>query len=233
MWALAGGFAPDWRAVVACRALQGLGAAAVLPASVALLARAYDRPGRRKNVVFGAYGACAPLGFLLGIALAGCAAQLGDWRRYNWAGAAIAAAVFGAGLVAVPRRWDGPEHMAKSGVLERGEMNHSPQVTPPPSEQKSGMDWLGVFTIVSGLILTVFGLTEASNSELGFRTPYVGVTLGLGVVFLILAFYVEGWVSTCPLLPFDLFKTRMIRPLCLALFLGYGVFGIFLFYTSE
>jgi MFS family permease len=53
-----------------CRAIQGFGPAAYLPASFMLLGSTY-RPGPRKNIVFSIYGAAAPLGFYVGIFFAG------------------------------------------------------------------------------------------------------------------------------------------------------------------
>ena len=53
-----------------CRAMQGLGPAAFLPSGVMLLGSIY-RPGPRKNLMFSLYGSAAPLGFFLGIFVAG------------------------------------------------------------------------------------------------------------------------------------------------------------------
>lgn len=94
------------------------------------------------------------------------------------------------------------------------------------------MDWMGAATIVPGLLLVVSAITDSSHAPPGWSTPYIYVTLIIGVVFLCCAFYVEGWISDKPLLPFDLFKRKAMRPLIAALFLTYGVFGIYLFYAS-
>lgn len=94
------------------------------------------------------------------------------------------------------------------------------------------MDWLGVLTIVPGLILVVFAITDSSHAPKGWNTPYIYVTFVLGCLFLGGAIYVEGWIAKMPLLPFDLFNVKHMKPLVVALFFSYGVFGIYLFYAS-
>ena len=94
------------------------------------------------------------------------------------------------------------------------------------------MDWLGFLNIVPGLMLVVFAITDSSHAPDGWRTPYVYVTFVLGALFLSGAVYVEGWIAKIPLLPFDLFQVKHTKPLVVALFFAYGVFGIYLFYAS-
>lgn len=94
------------------------------------------------------------------------------------------------------------------------------------------MDWLGFVTIVPGLIFLVFAITASSLAHEGWRTPYIYVTFTLGCILLAGAVYIEGWIAKMPLLPFDLFQVKCMKPLCAALFLTYGVFGIYLFYAS-
>ncbi|KAK5013501.1 hypothetical protein LTR60_003836, partial [Cryomyces antarcticus] len=85
IWALVADFAQNELMLDFCRALQGLGPAAFLPASLMLLGSIY-RPGPRKNLVFSIYGAMAPLGFFAGIFFAGVAAQFTTWRWYFFIG---------------------------------------------------------------------------------------------------------------------------------------------------
>lgn len=59
-------------------------------------------------------------------------------------------------------------------------------------------------------------------------TSYIIATMVVGVVFLALAVYVEGWVAEAPSLPFDKFKVECMKPLILAFLLTYGSAGIYL-----
>ncbi|KAJ5293712.1 major facilitator superfamily transporter [Penicillium antarcticum] len=94
------------------------------------------------------------------------------------------------------------------------------------------MGWLGLITIVPGLLLEVFGITDSSHASGGWATRYIYVTFTIGSLLLCTAFYIEGWIAEQPLLPFDMFASKYMKPLCVSLFFSYGVFGIYLFYAS-
>lgn len=206
VWCLVAGFSKNYMMLIMCRALQGLGCAAYLPGGVMLLGKIY-RPGPRKNLIFGLYGAFAPLGFYLGILVGGLSAQLLSWRWYFWIGAVLVGFVFAVSLFAIPF-----------------DFRYGPQTV--------DMDWWGAATVVPGLLLIVYAMTDSSHAPQGWGTPYIIVTLLLGVAFLAGACYVETHISKNPLLPADLFAPRYMKRLMAALFLGYGVFGMFLFYSS-
>ncbi|KAH6897376.1 major facilitator superfamily-domain-containing protein [Thelonectria olida] len=206
VWCLVAGFSKNYMMLIMCRALQGLGPAAYLPGGVMLLGKIY-RPGPRKNLIFGLYGAFAPLGFYLGILVGGISAQLLSWRWYFWVGAIILGFICVLSLLVIPFDFRDRRHAVD-------------------------MDWWGVATVVPGLLLVVYAITDSSHAPHGWRTPYIVVTLILGVFFLVGAWFVETRVSKNPLLPADLFAPKYMKRLMLALFLGYGVFGLFLFYSS-
>ena len=193
-----------------CRALQGIGPAAFLPASVALLSKVY-RPGPRKNIVFSIYGAMAPVGFFVGIAASGVSAGVDEkngWRGYFWVGAGLVFLATIMGIWAVPR----------DSTFD--------------TTNAVGMDWLGTVTIIGGLVLTTASITESPKAPSGWGTWYIIFLFVVGVVFLGAAAYVEGWVAKTPLLPFDMFAVKGMLPLSIALFFSYGVFGTWLFYTT-
>jgi MFS family permease len=208
VWSLVGGFSVNYQMLIACRSLQALGSAAFLPSSMALMGSIY-RPGPRKNLVFGLYGAFATLGFFFGILLGGFSGTFLSWRWYFWIGAFVTSVIIVASLATIPRK--------------------SRQTASRASRK---MDWWGVGTIVPGLLLLVYSLTDATNAPGGFASPRICLTFVIGVIMLGLAVRVEGWVSSDPLLPFDLFKVRYMKPMSISLFLSYGAFGIYLFYAS-
>ncbi|RDA92087.1 hypothetical protein CP533_3589 [Ophiocordyceps camponoti-saundersi (nom. inval.)] len=205
-WSIVTGFSVNTVMLIVCRAMQGIGAAAFLPAGIALLSHTY-RPGPRKNVAFSIYGAFACVGFYFGIFVGALAAELLTWRWYFWIGAIICFFDLASGFLTIPR--------------------DIPDVDPD-----ARMDWLGVLTIVPGLVLVVFAFTDAGQAPGGWRSPYIYVTLVVGVIFLVAAVYVQGWVSAQPLVPPALFKPKYMKRLMLSLFCYYGVFGIFLLYST-
>jgi len=94
------------------------------------------------------------------------------------------------------------------------------------------MDWKGAVLISSGLILVVFAITDSSQAPNGWATPYIYDLMLVGVMLLAGAIYVEGWVAEMPLLPFDLFKVKSMKPLVVALLFSYGSLGVFLLYST-
>ncbi|KAI0842205.1 membrane transporter [Hypoxylon sp. FL0890] len=205
LWAVIGGFSRTLPMVLATRALQGVGAAAFLPAGTTLLGTTY-RPGPRKNTVFSLYGGCAPLGFFSGIMIAGLTGEFLYWGWFFWIASILLAVLCVLTFFCVPHEW------------RRGDW--------------SSMDWWGCLTSVSSLSLLTYAITDASHVDRHWASPQILVTCILGIIALAAFIYVEGWVATSPLLPFDLFATKYISPLFLALFFGCGCFGIYLFYAS-
>lgn len=138
----------------------------------------------------------------------GVAAEFLTWSWYFWIGSILVAIVALISFVAIPS--DVEEHK-NNGVK---------------------MDWLGSFTTISGLILIIYAVTDSSHASQGWATPRILVTFILGIAMLGLAFYVEGWVADQPLLPFEVFMIKGMRPFILGLLFCYGPLGIFLLYTT-
>lgn len=199
------GFAQDLPLLLAARALQGVGAAAYLPAGMTLLGTTY-RPGPRKNTIFSLYGGCAPFGFFTGIVVAGLCGEYTRWSWYAWIAAVLLLALCVLTAFCVPHRW------------KRGDL--------------VSMDWWGTLTSVASLGLLNYAFTDAAHVDGRFASPKILVTLVLGVVLMAVFIYIEGWVVEKPLLPGSLFRIKFITPLFLALFIAYGGFGVYLFYSA-
>ncbi|KAL2870573.1 major facilitator superfamily-domain-containing protein [Aspergillus lucknowensis] len=211
LWSFVAGWSTNYKMLIVCRALQGLGPSAFLPAGIMLIGSIY-RPGPRKNLVFSLYGAFSPVGFYSGICVGGLSAHYLLWRWYFWIGSAIVLVVLVVSIVGMSMMHL-PSSSSSSSSIDR-------------------MDWWGCGTIVPALLLLVFAITDGSHAPDGWRTPYVLVAFLVGIALLGVAVYVEGWVAESPLLPFDVFRVRYMSPLFVALSFSYGVFGIYLFYAS-
>lgn len=208
VWSVIAGFAINPLMLDFCRALQGLGAAAYLPAGVMLLGTAY-RPGPRKNLVFSLYGTCAVIGFFVGIFFAGVVGQFLHWGWYFWIGAALTAITTLTSYFSIV---NDSKETRKNGIK---------------------MDWLGAGLIVSGLVLFVFAITDSSHAPNGWRTPYIPTLLVVSIFLLASAVYVEGWVAEMPLLPAEIFKVKSMTPLTISLLLNYGSLGVYLLYGTQ
>lgn len=98
---------------------------------------------------------------------------------------------------------------------------------------KIAMDWLGAASIVSGLVLVVFAITESAHAEQRWRTPYIPTLFCVGFILLLVAVYVEGWVAKHPLLPADIFVTPCMIQLIIAMLFLFGSVGIPLLYGTQ
>ena len=209
IWSLVAGFSVNDVMLNFCRALQGLGPAAFLPSSIMILGSIY-RPGPRKNLVFSIYGACAPMGFFIGIFFAGVTAEFTRWGWYFWIGAVLATITAITAYLCIP-----------SDVLEK---RNSPD--------RPSMDWPGSVLIVSGLILFTFAIIDSSHAPRQRKTPYIYILFIIGSLLLLAAVYVEARVAKQPLLPASLFKVPSMPALVVALFFTYGSLGVFLLYAT-
>lgn len=205
-WSVVSGFATNHIILIVCRAMQGVGFAAFLPAGMSLLGQVY-RPGPRKNLIYSIYGAFACLGFYFGIVVAALTTEYISWKWYFWTGAIFEFATIVFGLLAIPRNLQDQQASAR-------------------------MDWLGLSTIVPCLALLIFAFTEGSQAPQGWATPYVLVTLILGIVFLAAAIYSQGWASSQPLVPNVIFRIRYMKRLLASMTCFFGVCALFLLYTS-
>lgn len=208
LWSIVAGFSVDPVMLNICRALQGFGPAASLPSGVMLMGSLY-RPGPRKNLVFAIYGTSAVFGFFGGIVVAGLVGQFLRWGFFFWIGGILTAITLVTSYFSIPH--SRPEKTLNSGVK---------------------MDYLGAFTIICGLTLTVFSITQSAHAPSGWQTPYIPVCFSLGILSLCAAVYVETYIAPEPLLPPSIFATPAITPLLMALFLLYGTWGIFSVYGT-
>ncbi|KAL3465259.1 major facilitator superfamily domain-containing protein [Aspergillus heterothallicus] len=200
------GISQSWLMLVVFRALQGLGLAAFLPSGVMILGKTY-RPGPRKNFIFSIYGACAALGFFVGIFFSGLCSQYMTWRWYFFIGAILSAITTSSSIFFVPRDYA------------------------ETRKQGAQMDWAGCILSVSGTVLFVFSIAYSSYASDKWRTPYIPVCFILGAFLIAAMVYVEGWVAKNPLLPGDIFAVKYMKPLAIALLFLYGSLGIFFLYA--
>src|SRR4051794_3297253 len=76
---LAGGFAPSADALIAIRAIQGIGAALLSPAALALVTVTFP-VGRERNIALGVWGALAAIGGTLGVVAGGLLVDSLGWE---------------------------------------------------------------------------------------------------------------------------------------------------------
>jgi EmrB/QacA subfamily drug resistance transporter len=156
------GLAPTAGALIAARAVQGVGAALLVPGSLALIAASFDQNERGRAI--GTWSGLAAMTTAFGPVLGGFLIDHASWRWAFFLNLPLAAAA----LVLLFRHVDESKDDAARGRL----------------------DWAGAALATLALFGLVYGLTE--SSRLGWRAPAVVVALVGGAVALVAFFVVEA-----------------------------------------
>ncbi|KXJ94262.1 major facilitator superfamily domain-containing protein [Microdochium bolleyi] len=194
------------------RVLQGVGPALCIPNAVALLGVTYV-PGPRKAMVFAMFGAMAPVSAILSPLFAALLAML--WLPAAFLGlTAVLLLVAVAAVFVVPEdQANGASVTSVSGVWLLA----------------SELDIIGALTGISGLAL--FGVACNLGTFDGWDQPHVLILFLSGVLLAITFVYIEKHARR-PLLPCEAISPGVVYIL-LAVFCGWGCFGIWIYYTWE
>ena len=173
---LVGGFAWEPWILVFARFIQGVGAAALVPASLSLLTAIFAE-GEERNRAIGIYGAMAALGFVVGMVGGGVITEYLGWRGVLFVNVPVALAA----LVPAP------------AAIPESRNERAPR----------SLDVAGALTATSGLGLLIYAISEVpkngwtSIATLGFGT--------LGMLF-IACFVVAERRSSAPLVPLGVLR---------------------------
>lgn len=214
LWSLVLGFSAWSNHVlfVFARVFQGIGPSICLPNALALLGAIYS-PGKRKNMAFAIFGGCAPSGAVVGQTFAALFA-LAWWPWFFWSFGIALAIIATIAALAIP-----DPQGDKPGIRNRSIMDAIVE-----------LDILGATFGVTALVLFNFSWNQAPI--VGWSSPYVIVTLVLGILLLPAFFYIEAKLARNPLLPFDVLTTDNAFMLgCVAC--GWASFGIWIYYLIQ
>ena len=106
--------APSVPALVAARAVQGLGGAAVLPLSLTILTAAFPAP--RRGMIVGVYGGLAGLAVAVGPLVGGVVTEGLDWHWIFWVNVPIGVAASLLSLRLLPESYGAPARLDLPGV---------------------------------------------------------------------------------------------------------------------
>ncbi|QFG26710.1 MFS transporter [Actinomadura sp. WMMB 499] len=152
---LAGGFAQEPGHLVAARAAQGVGAAALAPAALALLATTFPT-GRARVRAFGVWSATNAAGGVFGVLIGGLLTEYAGWRWVMFVNVPMAA-------VALALAWRG---------VAAG----------PPAARVGRPDVPGAVLATAGMTLLVFGVVRAG--EHAWTSPVTLLTLAAAAALL-------------------------------------------------
>src|SRR5215212_1308970 len=177
---LVGGLSWEPWILVCARFLQGVGAAAFVPASLSLLTATFVQREERNRAI-GVYGAMAALGFVVGMVGGGVITELLGWRWVLFVNVPVALAA----LVPAP------------AVLPESRNERAPR----------SLDLAGALTTTSGLGLLIYAISEVpENGWISTATLLFGT---LGTLF-IASFVVAERRSSAPLVPLGVLKKRAV-----------------------
>lgn len=195
---LAGGLATSSRMLVAVRAVQGIGAALLSPAALALLTVTFPA-GRERNIALGVWGALAAIGGTLGVVAGGVLVDAAGWQWIFFVNVPFALL----GLVAAPRV------VAESRRMGGGH----------------GFDLAGAVLATSGLLALVYGVIRTDAAGWG-SAEVLGLLVA--AVALLGAFLAVESRASDPLVPLHLFRTRGLSVSAIGLALNGAAFlGMF------
>jgi EmrB/QacA subfamily drug resistance transporter len=178
---LAGGFAQAPGQLVAARALQGIGAAAMAPAALALLSATFPA-GRARLRAFGVWSAVNAAGGAFGVVIGGLLTEYVSWRYVMFINVPIAA-----GAVALTCR--------------------GTTAGPPPLRGRRP-DVLGAVLATAGITLLVLGVVRTDQHP--WRSTATVATLAIAAALLGAFLHVERKVAEDPLIRLGLLANRSV-----------------------
>ncbi|MBQ0826584.1 MFS transporter [Streptomyces tagetis] len=178
---LLGGFAQAPGQLVAARAAQGIGAAALAPAALALLTATFPS-GKPRVRAFGVWSAMNAAGGAFGVLAGGLLTEYAGWRWVMFVNVPMAAVALALVLRGVP----GDRATVRGGRP----------------------DVLGAVLATAGLTLLVFGVVR--TDRYAWTSPVTLTTLALAVVLLAAFVHAERTTTREPLVRLGLFANRAV-----------------------
>jgi MFS family permease len=208
------------------RVLGGIGPAILLPNALGLLGATYNE-GKRKDMVFSLFGACAPgkclpnirsvtLTRVGGAVVGGTFAGLWSLLWWPWTFWTFGIALF---VIAIISTFILPSVPVDPEVRN---LSHR--------ERIRELDLLGASVGITAMILFNFAWNQAPG--FGWEQPYIYVLLIVGTLLFPIFFWIELKVAKKPLIPFDALSTDMSFVLtCIAC--GWAAFGVWIYYFFQ
>ncbi|HYA08334.1 MAG TPA: MFS transporter, partial [Gaiellaceae bacterium] len=196
------GLATSSGMLIGSRALQGLGAAFISPAALAIITTTF-REGAERAKALGVWAAIAIGGSAVGLIVGGALTQLLSWPWIFFINVPVGVAVFVLSLRLLPESRDEEAHRS--------------------------FDVAGAVSVTGGLMTLVYAIVQAQ--EHGWTSARTLGTFALAAVLLV-AFVVIEQRSKAPLVRLSIFRVRSLRAANISMFLvGAGLFAMFFFNT--
>ncbi len=195
---LSSGLATSGWLLILARGVQGIGAALTAPAAVSILTTTFAE-GPERNKALGVFSATGGVGFTFGLVLGGVLTNFISWHWVFLVNVPVVLLVLALAPLVVP------EGRSMGGT--------------------QSYDIAGVVTVTGGLLLLVYAITQANQSDATLEK-----TIGLAVLalFLLVCFILIEWRSRAPLMPLYIFRSRSLSASSAVMFTLLGSFFSFL-----
>jgi len=192
---LLGGLAWSPGVIITARAVQGIGAAFLFPATLSLINRLFAE-GPERNRALAVWGGAGASGLTLGSLAGGFLTGAFGWPAVFYVNVALAGIAIAAAFAIIPRD--------------------------PKRQAHRNFDLPGALTVTAGATLLVFTLVQ--GPDYGWTSPTI-LTSALLAAFFLVVFAVIEARSADPLMPLRLFRNRSLVAGMTITFLYMGTFG--------
>ena len=158
---IACGFAPGVGTLIAARAVQGIGAALLVPSSLAIIGAVFDEHERGRAI--GTWAGVAAITGAFGPVMGGWLVDTWSWRAIFFLNVPLACVTIALAFASIPD-------------------SRSP-------DAQGRLDWLGALAAAAGLGALTYGLTAAPVH--GFAAPVVLGPVAAGIVLLVVFLIIE------------------------------------------
>ena len=176
----AGGLAANMPLLIAARAVQGIAAALIAPASLSILTTSFSE-GRARNRVLGLYGIMASVGFVAGLVLGGILVDTVGWRGVFFVNVPVCFAMAAVGVRLLPAM--------------------------RPLALRHHLDLAGALMVTAAAALLVLA-PSIGASEGWVSARFAGCLIGTVVCLLIFVRHEQR--SRQPLVPLSIFRHRTL-----------------------
>jgi EmrB/QacA subfamily drug resistance transporter len=198
-----GGIAQSQIMLIISRAVQGIGAALIMPSSMSLITSIFTQQRDRQHAL-SILGAVGSSGFAAGALLGGILTATLGWRWVFFVNVPIGI------LTAIFAYLYVPETSSRKEQVK--------------------LDLSGAFTITFGLAAFIYAVT--TGGEIGFASFQV-LLFGAAALILIVSFIRIEIKRKNPLVPFGVFKLPSLRAANISMLLWMGAFGTMFLLLSE
>jgi EmrB/QacA subfamily drug resistance transporter len=209
--------APNASLLIAARAVQGLGAAAVTPLALTILAAAF--PVERRGAVVGIFGGISGLAVAGGPLVGGAVTQGLDWHWIFWINVPFGVAAVVGSLLFLPAG----RAAVGSGLASSGSGSGS-------GSGLGRLDVPGAVLSAGGGALLAWGLVRVGGSGWG---DALGLACVFGGLAVLAAFVAWERRAASPMMPLRLFRVRAFAAANVTGFMSFGAIMSAAFLTAQ